>query len=244
VGMLFADRRFAPSIFATMLLILGVAAFVRLGIWQLDRAEEKQTLIERYAAGRQTTVDLTAATVAAVTQYQHVRARGRYDPTRQILLDNMPSQHGRPGYRVITPFELDGGGTLLVDRGWVQMGTTRNDLPLIEIGPQSREIAGRYDALPRAGIALDAAESDATAPWPRVMNYPQQRDIESALGRPVLPGLVLLDAQQADGYEREWQTRFQFGPERHLAYAVQWFALATAALVIYLIVSFRRKPIR
>jgi surfeit locus 1 family protein len=76
------------------------------------------------------------------------------------------------------------------------------------------------------------------------MNYPQQRDIESTLGRPVLPGLVLLDAEQPDGYEREWQTRFQSGPERHLAYAVQWFAFATAALVIYLIVSFRRKPIR
>jgi surfeit locus 1 family protein len=242
--MLFADRRFAPSIFATTLLILGVAAFVRLGIWQLDRAEEKQGLSERYEAGRQTTLDLRAATAAAVTQYQHVRARGSYDPTRQILLDNMPSQHGQPGYRVITPFELEGGGTLLVDRGWVQMGTTRKDLPAIQVGSQSRQIAGRYDALPRAGIELDVVKLDATAPWPRVMNYPQRRDIESALDKPVLPGLVLLDAQQADGYEREWQTRFQFGPERHLAYAVQWFGLATAAIVIYLIVSFRRKPIR
>lgn len=240
--MLIAGRRFAPSIFATVLLVLGVAAFVRLGIWQQHRAGEKQALIERYGSGGETTLELTAATVSALPLYQHVRARGQYDRAHQVLLDNMPSQHGRPGYRVVTPFELDDGGLLLVDRGWVPMGATRQALPPIDVDTQSREITGRYDTLPRPGIVLPA-ESGGGA-WPRVMNYPQQPQIEAALGRPVLPGVVLLDPDRPDGYERAWQARFQFGPERHLAYAVQWFGLAVAAIVIYLIVSFRREQHR
>ncbi|HEY6641498.1 SURF1 family protein [Povalibacter sp.] len=244
VGMLFADRRFAPSIFATILLMLGLAAFVRLGLWQLDRAEEKQSLIDRYDTGGQTTLDLTAAAIDSIPLYQHIRARGRYEPARQILLDNMPSEQGRPGYRVVTPFALDEGGILLVDRGWVPMGPTRTDLPAVDVATQPRELMGRFDTLPRAGITLDIPHADPLSNWPRVMNYPQQGDIESALGRSVLPGLVLLDADQPDGFERAWHTRFQSGPQRHLAYAVQWFGLALAAIVIYLVVSFRRKHIR
>ncbi len=239
--MILAGRRFTPSIFATLLLVLGVAAFVRLGIWQLDRADEKQALMERYGAGGEKTLGLSAESVAALPRYQHVRALGRYDTARQILLDNMPSQLGQPGYRVVTPFELEGGGILLVDRGWLPLGTTRQDLPSIAVGTQSREIAGRYDTLPRPGIVLAAEAADAAAAWPLVMNYPQQPAIESALGHPVLPGLLLLDPDRPDGYERAWLSRFQFGPERHTAYAVQWFGLATAAIVIYLIVSFRRE---
>lgn len=238
-----AGRRFSPSAFATVLVLLGVAAFVRLGLWQLHRAEEKQALIERYGSGGETTLELTGATASALLQYQHVRASGHYDTTHQILLDNMPSQQGRPGYRVVTPFELAAGGTLLVDRGWVPMGTTRQDLPAVAVATQSREIAGRYDSLPRPGIVMTAKDSPDSA-WPRVMNYPQQRQVETALGRSVLPGIVLLDADRPDGYERAWLARFQFGPERHLAYAVQWFGLATAAIVIYLIVSFRREQHR
>lgn len=239
-----AGRRFAPSVFATALLVLGLAAFIRLGLWQLDRAEEKQTLIERYESGGEDTVLLTAGAVADLPLYQHVRARGHYDAAHQILLDNMPSEHGQPGYRVVTPFELEGGGTLLVDRGWVAIGRTRQDLPPVAVETQPREIAGRYDTLPRPGIVLAAAESARAVTWPQVMNYPQQSQIEAALGRPVLSGLVLLDPDRPDGYERAWQARFQFGPDRHLAYAVQWFALAAAAIVIYLIVSFRREQHR
>ena len=238
-----ADRRFAPSLFATVLLILAVAAFVRLGLWQLHRAEEKQTLLQHYAAGEQTTLDLTAVDIASIPLYQHVRARGHYEPAQQILLDNMPSQHGVAGYRVVTPFQLEQGGWLLVDRGWVAMGATRSDLPSIPADSSERQIAGRYDTLPRAGIEL-AAVADTTTAWPRVMNYPHHTDIESTLKRSFVPGVVLLDPDQPEGYERVWQARFQFGPERHLAYAVQWFAFATAAIVIFLIVSFRREANR
>lgn len=82
---------------------------------------------------------------------------------------------------------------------------------------------------------------DAAAPWPRVMNYPSHDAIETVLNVKLWNGLVLLDPGEADGYERSGEVRLPFGPERHIAYAVQWFAFVAAAIVIYMIVSLRRK---
>lgn len=239
-----ANRRFSPSIFATVLTILGIALFARLGFWQLQRAEEKQALLEQYAAGRQSIVELQADITDTLPRYQQVRAHGRYDSAHQILLDNMPSGRGQPGYRVVTPFELEQGAWILVDRGWLPLGATRASLPDVSVGEEPRDIVGRLDMLPRAGIQLDGQQENAAAAWPRVMSFPQQAAVEKALDRSVFNGLVLLDPEQPDGYERPAQMRFsaagEFGPDRHVAYAVQWFAMAAAALVIYLILGFRR----
>jgi surfeit locus 1 family protein len=234
-----ANRNFAPTLFAVVLTIAAVALFVRLGVWQLNRAAEKDALQANYAAGQQSVVELTAANAAQLAQYQRVSARGHYDSTRQILLDNMPSAMGQPGYRVVTPFELEQGGLVLVDRGWRRPGATRNDLPDVTVGENARTIAGQLSALPRPGVRL-AGGAATDSRWPRVMNYPEQASIERVLERKVLPGLVLLDADQPDGYERAWQARTDMGSERHLGYAVQWFAFALAAVALFVVMGLRR----
>jgi surfeit locus 1 family protein len=53
--------------------------------------------------------------------------------------------------------------------------------------------------------------------------------------------VLLLDASQADGYERVWEAHLGFSPERHVGYAVQWFALALAAVILFVVTSFRTK---
>ncbi len=255
-----------------MLTLIVVAAFVRLGMWQLHRADEKRSLIAQYDLGRQSTVELTAANARRLPRYQQVRVRGHYDPAHQILLDNMPSGSapaavpqpdartdfeldgavqnesprvhpgpaGRPGYRVFTPFRLQDDGWVLVDRGWLPLGATRAELPDVAVSDRERQIVGQFDHLPRPGIQLDQSDIDASGPWPRVLNFPQQATLERALERELLPGVILLDPQAPDGYERVAGARVAFGPERHLAYAVQWFAMATAVIFIYVILQYRR----
>jgi surfeit locus 1 family protein len=72
------------------------------------------------------------------------------------------------------------------------------------------------------------------------MNYPEHASVEQVLERKVLPGLVLLDANQPDGYERAWQARTDMGSERNLSYAVQWFGFAIAAVVLFVVMGLRR----
>ena len=93
------NRVFAPRAWAVLLTAAALATFVSLGWWQIGRGREKQALVESFARGTQTSVELDDdVTVDELPRYQHVRAVGHYDPARQVLIDNMPS---RPGDRAI-----------------------------------------------------------------------------------------------------------------------------------------------
>jgi surfeit locus 1 family protein len=234
-----ANRNFSPTLFAVVLTIAAVLLFVRLALWQLSRAAEKDALQAKYAAGQRSVIELTEANATKLTQYQRVSARGHFDSAHQILLDSMPSAMGQPGYRVVTPFELEQGGWLLVDRGWHRPGATRSDLPDVAVGESARAVTGQLSVLPRPGVRL-AAVPDSSDKWPRVLNYPEQGTVERVLDRKVLPGLVLLDADQPDGFERAWQARTDMGSERHLSYAVQWFGFAIAAIALFVVLGLRR----
>jgi surfeit locus 1 family protein len=226
--------------FSAALTLFGVAFFCWLGSWQLSRAEQKRALLAQYQAGQRTQITLTSENADTLARYQRVRITGRYDPEHQILLDNMPSHAGRPGFRVLTPMQSP-AGWLLVDRGWLPLGATRAELPNVSVLPGDRTITGTMDSLPRAGITLESAPVAAETPWPRVLSFPTQADLEQQLGHKLIPGVLLLDPSQPDGYERIWEAHLGFKPERHIGYAVQWFALAAVAVVIFVLMGFRTK---
>jgi surfeit locus 1 family protein len=233
-------RRWRPSLFSVVLTAVGMALFARLGFWQLDRAEQKQELLAEYEVGQRTQLVITSENADKLARYQRVSIAGRYDPGHQILLDNMPSHAGQPGFRVLTPMQSP-AGWLLVDRGWLPLGATRAELPNVAVSAADRNITGTLDSLPRAGITLKGVPIAADAPWPRVLSFPTQADLEQHLGHKLLPGVLLLDPSQPDGYERIWEAHLGFKPERHIGYAVQWFALAAAAAVIFVLMGFRTK---
>lgn len=230
-------RRFAPSLFATLLAFVGIASTVNLGMWQLRRADEKRAILTQIETGAATTQPLQSSTIE-LPRYQTITATGRYDAMHQVLLDNMPSQRGMPGYRVLTPFELTVGGWILVDRGWLPMGSSRATRPNLDVGTEERTIVGRLDELPRPGMRLGGGAS-ASSGWPRVMNFPKADTLERALDRPLARLIVRLDPAQSDGFERSLPVRADFGPNRHIAYAVQWFAFALAMFVIYVFLNLK-----
>jgi surfeit locus 1 family protein len=237
------NRVFAPRPAAALLAAACVASFVALGNWQLGRAQEKRALIESFEDGARATVELGSGVVDGMPRYQHVLVAGRYDTARQVLLDNMPSSTGQAGYRVLTPLQRPGSSRLLlVDRGWVPLGSSRAVLPRVETAGGDRTVAGRLDQLPVPGVRMGAAAAPGEAGWPRVLNFPRQADLEQAFGQPVESRILLLDAALPDGYERVWRPSLGFPPERHLGYAMQWFALACVAVVGFVALSLQSTP--
>ena len=237
----FASRIFAPRPFTTLLTIALIALLLSLGRWQLRRADEKRALYDAFTAGTDITRVLDSQT-PHLPRYQHLAATGKYDPTRQILIDNMSNAEGHAGYFVITPFELRDGGWVLVNRGWVPIGASRAERPPIEVSSGVRELHGRADNLPRAGIRM--GERLRLAPsYPVVANFPTHAEIAQLLrdtSWSPATELVLLDAGEPDGYRRQWQAP-GLPPMRHVAYAVQWFALALTVGVVYVVTNLRRE---
>jgi len=238
-----ANRVFAPQPWAALLTLAAIITFGSLGAWQLGRSQEKRAMLTSFERGMRTDRALGSASVDGLSRFQHVTATGRYQSQRQVLLDNMPSSTGQPGYRVLTPLVRPGNSRLLlVDRGWVPLGPSREQLPAIDVGSDQRVTAGRLDQLPVPGIRVGPAGSPGVTCWPRVLNFPTQADLENVLGQPLESRIVLLDAARPDGFERVWRPALGFPPERHLGYAVQWFALAIVALVIFVALSLKPDP--
>ena len=228
-----SSRRFAPRLGYSLLALAGLAFFLALGRWQLDRAEEKRSLVAAFVHGGERLQEMPTG-LSPVERYQRLRALGRFDPSRQFLLDNMTFD-GRAGFRVLTPLMLEDGRVLLVDRGFVPGSGDRSQLPDVSVQDQPREVVGRADTLPRPGIELAAPPATG---WPRIVSFPRIEEIGAALGQAVFPQVLLLDADQPDGYAREWAPA-AMGPDRHVGYAVQWFGFAVVTCILWVLLSFR-----
>ncbi|MDH3588583.1 MAG: SURF1 family protein [Gammaproteobacteria bacterium] len=218
-----------------MLLILPVLLY--LGMWQLNRAEQKQEMFDRFGttAVAVDLVDLLDQTPEAL-RYRQVSLNGRFVSHRQFLLEGMANE-GRPGLQVLTPFRLPDTGIVIVNRGWIPETRTRDTQPDLAVDESPRQITGRVVPFPEPGMRL---ASEPGSGWPRRFVYPTAVDIATALETEVYPHMIWLDTDAADGYLRQWKP-FEFGPARHMGYAVQWFALAVTLVLIYIILRFRRR---
>ena len=236
-------KSFRPQLWPTIGLIVGCTICSAAGFWQLGRAEEKQALFtafERSDDG-ETRRNPVADSEAEQYLYRRLTLTGRYEPERQILLDNMVHD-GRSGYQVLTPFRI-GATAVLINRGWLAADPDRNVLPDIAVRDNIRDVTGRLNRLPRAGYVIEPAAPQPDAAWPRRLSFPSVAEIIGHLGFPAHDYQLLLDLSEADGFTREWRPVLM-SPEKHLGYAIQWFMMAGTLIIIYItltIKALRRK---
>lgn len=223
-------------------MLILCALFLRLGVWQWQRAEYKRGLLAAYAAqAARPPVSLNTllqdSTLESLPSYLKVKVDGSYDGTRQILLEDM-THEGEVGYEVLTPFELQGGAILLVDRGWSR-ATPAGAAPDISITDGPRQLQGMLGTLPVPGLRLGKSAPPA-AGWPKTLFYPQSHDLEELYGEKLMVPILRLDGAEPDGYVREYSPDVGLPPERHLGYAFQWVAMAIAVFAVWLVVNLRR----
>lgn len=232
-------RPFRAPAWAWLLMLAGVALFSTLGTWQLGRGIAKARVSATAAATNSGPAIALTATTAAPPPMTLVRATitGRYAPDRQLLQQGQ-SRAQQAGQHVWTPFALRDGAWVLVNRGWVPASSKGDP------APPGGEVTlhGFWRALPEPGLRLgdDAAACPAQKAFPHAVLYPTAGTVACLLGQPVLPGLFLLDPAEQGGFVREWSDT-GIPPERHYGYAFQWYALAVAAAVVFVVVN-RSRP--
>ena len=219
------------------------ALFTRLGIWQLDRAEQKrETLAEFEKRGNAPGLDLNRMfTRDGESMWgRYASVTGHYTGPI-ILLDNQILE-GRAGYFVYTAFAISGSElTLLVNRGWIPVEGDRNRIPDFVNPTGEQRLKGRLSHPPQQGLRLtdsNLIERLSDSVW-RVGGIDFNALIAAGVGEELIPITLLLEAFAAEGFDRDW-TPPGSGEARHLGYAFQWFALAVTVVVASVIILLRR----
>jgi surfeit locus 1 family protein len=212
-----------------------------LGFWQLHRADEKKVLLEESERMMQmppVAFDETRTQYVDL-RYQRVVAKGHFEGEKQFLLDNQVHQ-GRVGYHVLTPFILEKTGRwLLVDRGWISAGQDRRYLPDVSVTGERMEIMGTL-YVPFGEPYLLGEVMDEHSTWPRLLQAVDWNAVGRSLDAQVAPVLLRMDQQWDDGLVHEWEL-IPFGPQKHIGYAFQWFAMALALFIMSIAVYYSRR---
>lgn len=226
-------RTFRPGWKLTLFVILLLPVLVGLGFWQLNRAAEKRDILASQAAlSMAEPIDFAALGLGRARSFQRLRLTGEYVPDRYYLLDN---QHfnGRLGYGVVAAFrDRPTGQLVLVSRGWVPADPDRSKLPEVPQVTGDVVLEGNLYIPPAEPFLL--APQDWSGPWPKVIQAIDTGLASATLGEPVFPYTVRLAPGAPGVLERHWQT-VNVMPAKHTAYAVQWFAMAAALVVLYLL---------
>lgn len=236
-----AGLKFNPEWRITLFTVVMVPLLVGLGVWQLQRAQEKAALEAVFEARQQQPpVALTElwGRSGESLAYQPVRLQGSFLPDQYFLLDNQV-QHGTVGYEVLGILQLaDGSGSVLVDRGWIAGDAARRTLPVVPVVTGPVEVSGQVYVAPGKPFLL--AEQDLDTAWPKIIQAVEMDKlvpVAAALqGDVVFPFPVRLDAGATGALTVNWQV-VNMSPQKHQAYAVQWFAMAAVLLVFYLLRS-------
>ncbi len=206
-----AGYSFRPRLWALALAAAACAAGIALGNWQSGRADEKR---------------------AAAARLERVAVEGKFIPKYTVYLDNK-THRGRPGYEIVTPLKLRGASShVLVNRGWVAAGATRDALP--EVPTPAGEVRIEGIALERLPRSLQFKEEG--------LRVRQNLAIEAyarETGLQLEPHVIEQHSSLPDGLARDWPPH-DAGIEKHEAYALQWYLLAALAVVLAIVLSFRK----
>jgi surfeit locus 1 family protein len=225
------------------LLVLGllvVAGLARLGLWQWQRAQEKEAMLASVQAVLAERRPLTLAAAVRSEGYDWAAGRGKFRREPVLLLDN---QRRGPavGVQVLGIFEPQAGAPLLVELGWLPVPPDRR-LPHPVLPTGTLDIAGLLTPPPAPGLALGADHHAQGDYW--LLTRVDIPGLREATHLALAPRVLRLDpALTGIGFARDLDVLPNtLPPERHRGYALQWFGLSATLLAITLLLFLRRRP--
>ncbi len=243
-------RSFRPGWGLSLAVMAMLPVLLALGVWQLQRAEEKRSYQSRYYDRLAEPPRPLASLAGSLTDagFARVFLRGRYQRGRDYLVDNR-TRHGRPGYWVVSRFAAQDGRIYLVNRGWIAAPPRREVLP--EVVTPGGPVTLQAVVWPDLGLPPLLAEEAWPSRWPKriqrldVARMAADPDLGPGIDsrfepepEPVVAAELRLEPGQAGVFVAA-PVDPGFVPERHQAYAAQWFGLALVLLAGYVILGFR-----
>lgn len=230
--------RFRPALWPTVFAAVGVALLLALGTWQVQRMQWKADLIQRIEAR---TAAAPVPLPAAVDdpdawEYRPVRVRGTFLHDREMMIAGR-TLRGQAGWHVVVPLlREDGGGAVLVNRGFV---------PHERRAPADRAQAAVPGVVEVTGLGRVGGRVSFLQPPNRPAEntwFWYELDAMAAhagVGR-VQPVVVEADATpNPGGLPVGGQTVLSIRNE-HLTYALTWYSLALALAAMWAYAAWHR----
>jgi len=221
---------FRPGLLPSFLVALLFPGLIALGCWQLARAEEKRELLAVHQARQAAApISLDELERHADPAYVRVQLQGHFDAGHSLLLDNR-IRDGKAGVEVLQPFYDQASGLwLLLNRGWLPWPDRR--VPPAFVTPDT-PLSLRASVYVPLGEPLQLQQRAPTKGWPRLVTAVEPDALWQQLGRGGLSHEVRLEPGPAS-FRADWPV-IAMSPDKHLGYAVQWFALAAALLGLFI----------
>lgn len=239
------------------LTLIGALLFllVSLGFWQLNRAQQKRDWLAKVEPSeneitylkdapitfkdsglekqRSKKVERLELEAAPQPEKIAIKLRGQFLEHYHLLQDNV-FHNGRLGYRVLSLFgEQDSHYAVWVDRGWIAQNRLKSELP---------EVTSESGVISVGGILAKWSENrwqlevSPNGNWPLVVLRPMNAAVNQALendtGRKIISAILSLDAKSPHVFTFSERDLAAMPPEKHIGYAIQWFALAITLVVL------------
>jgi surfeit locus 1 family protein len=238
--------QFRPTLWPTLVTIPALAILILFGWWQVERLQWKTELIrelEIRAAGPAIPLPPDARVSAEDLAFRTVTVIGHYMHEAEMHLLNRV-RDGLPGINIFTPLvRADGGGTLLVNRGWAPIDWPGTPIDDQDVYPIIVEVTGVV-RIPDPPSWLTPDNEPERNAW----YYIDLTAMSAAAGiLPFTDYYVLATGEKNLSDEpvpwlapdpNEWQINL---PNNHLTYAITWFSLAGVLFIIYVIYHTRRR---
>jgi surfeit locus 1 family protein len=247
-------RRFRPRWWAALFAIAFAVITIYLGNWQGGRAQYKidqQSMLDKASAA--IPVDFWSfwrdlqhdASSAETFRYRAVNINGQFDADKLLYVDNR-IQDGKAGYVAVQLFRIERDGNVndatknaryvIVDRGWVEAALDRAKLPGLSTPPDRIAISGRFN-LPQS--RNPGTFDNATSENPSRINYINIAELSKRFNIALEP--YVIEQTAGPGFLGTQRALPAANYEKNRAYQIQWYAFAALAIILFLVLSFRKE---
>jgi surfeit locus 1 family protein len=225
---------FSPVLLPTLMVIFLFPLLIYLGFWQIHRGDFKKNIQTIFCQGSLSTpIDLNhEKTIDFKKNYFPGTMLGHFDNQHTILLDNKIYLH-KVGYEVLTPFILkDSQQIILVNRGWIPQGISRNKIPKIPSLTNEMTIQGLI-TFPTKTFSFKQKNEKK---WPEVISTIHPSFLKK---NNLQPFILIINTKQVYSFTPLWQP-VALQANRHYAYAFQWFGLGLTLFIAFFSSHIRR----
>ena len=236
---------FNYKLIPSLVFIIFFTLFIKLGFWQLDRADQKKTINMSFVERQnQPPIQLKNETIQMPIKdiiWHRVSMRGEFLNDKNIILDNQIVQE-KAGFLIYTPFKiLDSNKVILINRGWYPLSNSRKDIPHIPPIKEIQTIEGEISQMPSSGISLGKVITEKLGESSFRLQKMDYEVLSSLISKDLMRYVVKLKKPIFDKTYVLDSSMPVPDSDKNYGYSFQWFAMAFTLFIIFIRLGVKKK---